>query len=100
MNKAKRRQKSRLDLRSRVRYRKHPKKWPTGGALHVSHGHVTTKKGAGMFEEGSSVGEKIRDVVSMTPWGGAVRVLSDMFIPSSGVAEVLSDAERAKLFYS
>ena len=88
MNKGKRRQKSRLDIRSRVRYRKHPKKWPTGGALHVRDGHVT-KKGAGMFEEGSSVGEKIRDVVSMTPWGGAVRVLSDMFLPSSGVAAVL-----------
>ena len=43
-----------------------------------------------------TAGEVIRDVVSMTPVGAAVRFVSDMFIPPSPVAALATPADFAR----
>ena len=62
----------------------------TGGRFHVHEGRV--HKGAG-FE--GSVGEKIRDVVSMHPIGAVLRVVTDAIIPEDKrKPEIMGDEEK------
>ena len=65
----------------------------TGGRIHVHEGRV--HKGAGFEGKQASVGETIRDVVSMHPIGAVLRVVTDALIPEDKrKPEIMGDEER------
>ena len=63
----------------------------TGGRFHVHMGRV--HRGAGFEGEAPTAGEQIRDVVSMTPIGAVLRVVTDAILPAE-------DTRKAKLEFS